>query len=416
MTGYDSSGGAVRGLLLAFTSAQLPTQMMIQVLDGTARAQIFSLTLGGTASVQGAFTHSEGQFVGRALRDLADHEGGQGETSGSMGMAPAASGGLHPQDVPSGLHALNQPGPTCDPEYGSDLHTIAEGGLLCAVTAPLEGAWAIAATGATVALQHYAGVPGCLQAAQSFFALGTHCSTSCFQNQDACPSCGAGTHLAIDDATGVGTCVAGDTPVAGGCPAGSTWVPGPNNKGHTCCLVCGGSSAASGGSVTPASLRPQDLTDPQGGCPLESDGVDGGQGEGGGYAFVERAHDRHHVYSLNEGASETLRFTWNDVAGVAPPADLWVEARETTVLQVSSVANQPFARSGLNVVRLVSGQPYRLVLERTHDDLHVTLRSDDDVVVLSAAVPSNHDRASNPQAIDVVLPSLLRRASIESNM
>jgi hypothetical protein len=452
VTGYDAGGAAVHGLLLAFTQAQLPSQMMIQVQDGTERAQIFSLNADGTVDVMGTFTRTEGELVGQVFADIIDFESRQGHGPAAATLDVGASDGIRAQDVLGGLHPLNQPGPNCDQQYGSDLYNIGVGGVVCAIRSPVRGiGWALGVFGAK-GVAKLAGVPGCVQAAQSFFALGNRCSNSCFQNSDACPSCGSGTHLSIDSSTGVGSCADGDPATPGGCPAGSKWIQGPNNKGHTCCLVCNGNDGVgTGGSVRPASLSVLDDTDTTGSCPELDDGgmedgssdgggdggsegggdggqsdgsddgggSDGGGGDEAGYATMEvrRPLGRHHVFMLAEGASDAVGFTWNDVAGVAAPADLWVEAQGRTVLQIASVGRQPFARAGLDVVALMSGEPYHLSLERTRDSLRVGLRSKDDRSLLEIPVPVRlPEGVAEAPAIDVVLPSRPMRQSIASDL
>jgi hypothetical protein len=95
VTGYDSSGNAVRGLLLAFTAPQPPTQMMVEMLDGTLMAQVLSFGADGAASVAGYLTENQERFVGQALVDIATYESEQAETLGtsSVEQGSAHSGG-----------------------------------------------------------------------------------------------------------------------------------------------------------------------------------------------------------------------------------------------------------------------------------------------------------------------------------
>jgi len=147
----------------------------------------------------------------------------------------------------------------------------------------------------------------------------------------------------------------------------------------------------------------------------ESDG--GSMGEGG-YAFMERKDpDRHHGLRLAPGASETIRFSWHDASGLAPPADLWVEADGRPVLQVSSVGSHPFARAGLEVVPIDPGTSYRLVVERTDTTVTVSLMDATDQMVLhtEAQVGEPHDGIAPPSA-DVILPATFWRASIDSEL
>jgi hypothetical protein len=300
VTGYDSSGNAVRGLLLAFTAPQPPTQMMVEMLDGTLMAQVLSFGADGAASVAGYLTENQERFVGQALVDIATYESEQAETLGTSSVEQGSAhsgGGLRPLDLVGGLQPLNaSPSGSsgCGQQYENDAKNIALGGVACAAsaasfdyTAANYLSWGI--TGEHVLAGHgllgkIPALPTCLDAASSFFDLGTCGSTSCFQVASACPSCGSGTHLTIDDSTGAGSCAPGDATGSGLCPSGETSVPGPNNKGHTCCKVCGasGSGSSSGTQSLGGGLSIEDIQGSDG-CPLamtsdSGTGTDGGSG------------------------------------------------------------------------------------------------------------------------------------------
>jgi hypothetical protein len=135
----------------------------------------------------------------------------------------------------------------------------------------------------------------------------------------------------------------------------------------------------------------------------------GSSGSGSGYAYgyaFDRHHaaDRHHVVSLASGASETIAFTWHDAAGIAPPADLWIESAGKMVLQVAAVDGAPFLRSGLDVVSLVDGASYTVVFTRVGDSVLVDVKDSADQIILSTETAA-------PVA-DFVLPALFFRASI----
>jgi hypothetical protein len=76
---------------------------------------------------------------------------------------------------------------------------------------------------------------------------------------------------------------------------------------------------------------------------------------------------------------------------------------------VFSEGRQPFARAGLDVVSLVAGETYRLVLERSGDSARLTLSSPDGASMLEASVPLS------TTLIDVVLPPMAMRQSIDSS-
>ena len=138
----------------------------------------------------------------------------------------------------------------------------------------------------------------------------------------------------------------------------------------------------------------------------------------GGYAFVEpRNPDRHHGVELAPGASETIPFSWRDASGLAPPADLWVEAEGRPVLQVSSLGSRPFARAGLEGGPLDAGTPYRVVLSREDETLTLSLVDPTDQIVLHTEVHVGAARIEGaPPMADVVLPASFWRASIESEV
>jgi hypothetical protein len=147
----------------------------------------------------------------------------------------------------------------------------------------------------------------------------------------------------------------------------------------------------------------------------------GGSGGSGGYAFrlprLPGNVERRHAVTLAEGASETTQFIWRDSAGLAPPADLWVEAAGRPVLQVSSVGAHPFVRAGLEVVPIVANEPYNLVIERSGAFLQLTLvrATEGGATLLQARIHAGGDErtADNtaPRA-DVVLPPTVWRASV----
>jgi hypothetical protein len=125
--------------------------------------------------------------------------------------------------------------------------------------------------------------------------------------------------------------------------------------------------------------------------------------------------DRRHAVELASGASESIPFVWRDAAGLAPPADLWVEAEGRPLLQVSSLGGRPFARAGLDVVALDPGAPYRIVLTRTDDFVSAALlRANEEVMVFSQTRAGAERTATNAVA-DVVLPGALWRSSVVSD-
>lgn len=184
---------------------------------------------------------------------------------------------------------------------------------------------------------------------------------------------------------------AGDDGGSGGGPGASGGGPGSS----------GGGSGGSGGGGSKG-----------GGSGSGSKGGGSGGADGGAYAFIQRGNvNRHYPIDLAMGASRSISFVWRDVSGLAPPADLWVEADGRPLLQVASVDGHPFARSGLEVVELDPGVSYRLVLER-HDTLSASVMGSGGEVMIRA-----QGRAANMgAAFDVVRPGELLRSSIASDL
>ncbi len=131
-------------------------------------------------------------------------------------------------------------------------------------------------------------------------------------------------------------------------------------------------------------------------------------GSGGyGYSYAFNRHhaaDRHHAIELAAGASETMEFTWHNAAGLAPPADLWIDSAGRSVLQVSSIDADPFVRSGLEVVQLVADAKYRVVFSRVEDSLEVKVLDDGDHVILRTETEA--------PAAEVVMPATSWRTAI----
>jgi hypothetical protein len=134
-----------------------------------------------------------------------------------------------------------------------------------------------------------------------------------------------------------------------------------------------------------------------------------GDGDGGSYAFVQRRSSiTRHSVSPASGASATIPFTWHDAPGLQPSADLSVEVAGKPVIQVYSAGHSPFARGGLEVVRLVAGALYDVVLARTSDTMSVSLVDAGGEVVL-------HTETSASEA-DVVLPAAFWRQSVTASL
>jgi hypothetical protein len=136
-----------------------------------------------------------------------------------------------------------------------------------------------------------------------------------------------------------------------------------------------------------------------------------------GYAYRELPREvRRTTVELAQGTSETAPFVWHDAPGLAPPADLWVEAAGKPILQVSSVGTHPFARAGLDVVPLERDVPYRLRLERNNDGVDVTLVRDGrggGAPVLHTRVHDGASRATESTPVaELVSPARPWRSSI----
>jgi hypothetical protein len=146
-------------------------------------------------------------------------------------------------------------------------------------------------------------------------------------------------------------------------------------------------------------------------------GGSGGSSGSGGYAFFEpeKSADRHHVVNLARGTSESISFAWHDTAGLAPPADLWIEAEGRPVFQVSSVGGRPFARVGLEVAPIEAEAAYRLVLSEQGGAVVVSLYGAAHEPILRTEVPAAVPGANDVPAVDVIVPASYWRASISSD-
>jgi hypothetical protein len=183
-----------------------------------------------------------------------------------------------------------------------------------------------------------------------------------------------------------------DGPTGWGTPDGNAIATGSGSGGSA---GVGGSGGSGGAGGTAGSTS--------------AGGSDAGSGSeaGGEYAFFERSSERRHRIDLTSARPETIPFTWHDAPGVAPPADLWVEAEGRPVVQVYAVGSRAFARAGLDVVTLDADAPYRVVLERVEQGVSVSLVTGADEVVLRAQTRSL-------ESADVVLPPPSWRRAIVS--
>ncbi len=191
----------------------------------------------------------------------------------------------------------------------------------------------------------------------------------------------------------------------------------------------GGGSGSGGGGASGSGGGGAGGSSGSGGGGSSGSGGSGGKGGSGGsggsgssgsdagaYAFFEpRNVDRHHSVELMAGGSRSIPFTWQNAAGLAPPADLWVEVAGRPFLQVSSVDGHPFARAGLDVVALEAGTPYRILLEGHGDLVSASIVRQAGAVVLRSEVRGSGTGATGVATADVVLPGALWRASIVSD-
>jgi len=205
---------------------------------------------------------------------------------------------------------------------------------------------------------------------------------------------------------GLGPCGASGDAGGGGGSAGSGGSGGTGGSGGG--SGGGGSSGSGGGGSGGGGGKGGSSGSGSGG----SGGASGSGGDAGSdaYAFVQHHNvNRHHPVALALGASRTLHFVWNEAAGLAPPADLWVEAGGRTLLQVASVDGRPFVRSGLELVALDRGASYRMVLERQDDRVNASVVGEAGKIVIRAQAPALDDVGA-----DVVLPGEMWRPSVVS--
>jgi hypothetical protein len=137
-------------------------------------------------------------------------------------------------------------------------------------------------------------------------------------------------------------------------------------------------------------------------------GAEGGAGDGG-YASMPMRSERHHRRVISPAKPAILEFTWTDVAGLAPPADLSIDVRGQHVVQIASVTKAPFLRSGLDVVTLRAGQRYRFEVSRG-DGVIVVRLLDEGGVVYETRAPGS------ASAVDIVLPGAGWRSTISSDL
>jgi hypothetical protein len=142
-------------------------------------------------------------------------------------------------------------------------------------------------------------------------------------------------------------------------------------------------------------------------------GIDGGSSESGAadsgyaYAFLSgKELERIIMIELALGLTETIPFTWHDAPGLAPPADLWVEADGKTLIQVSAVNGSPFVHVGLDVVPLVADAKYNLVFSRGDDSLDVS------IVDASGSVVLHAETAAGVSLAKLVLPGTFWRPAV----
>jgi hypothetical protein len=140
-----------------------------------------------------------------------------------------------------------------------------------------------------------------------------------------------------------------------------------------------------------------------------------GSGGSGGYAYRGPSNQRHgDAVTLGSGVSRST-FVWHNSPGLAPPADLWVEAEGRLAVQISSLGVHPFARAGLDVVPLEAEVPYSLVLVREHDAVSVTLArqgAKDGATLLRTRVPTGKRVTDDAPIADLVVPEMPWRSSV----
>jgi surface antigen len=140
----------------------------------------------------------------------------------------------------------------------------------------------------------------------------------------------------------------------------------------------------------------------------DSDGGASDSGDGdGSYAFLAKGDSpRRSTIDLSAGETQSIAFSWRDAPGVAPPADLWIEAAGRTVLQVSSVGDAPFVRAQLDAVPIRAAEEYRLVFSKEADAITIDVVRGSDVVLL-------HTRIGDVRSAELVLPPASWRPSVD---
>jgi hypothetical protein len=374
--GYNDAGGAVRGFSFAVADASAGYDITLEMLDGTLATVVLLTDSNGiptsaeTPAGRPSLTDAQGGFVVLAFEDfLANQKDSTQTAAGAMALAPT-------------------PGIAPDGHVRRDQRTAVND---CSKVAEND-------------TQAYQGMVSCNLLAYSFVPGLGAVLTRTTQAGGVVTNAVPGWANCIDGIKAVlGFSAAAGGPVCiSSCPQGSTVTfTGGFCKGGYVCSSCGPAPGADGGTGSDSGAG-------------EGDSGVGSGDAGGSYATTGgMPNDRHHPLVVTLGRSTTLPFVWRDVSGVAPPADLSINAGGRHIVQVSSVSGSPFARAGLDVVPLQAGERYRFEIERSSDSLRVRLlRAGGEVVQEVDVPPSQGAAATGGSVIDVVTPGSPWRSAV----
>jgi hypothetical protein len=198
---------------------------------------------------------------------------------------------------------------------------------------------------------------------------------------------------------GLPVLVLGTGLAAQGCTADTSPPPPTGSSASSLAAPEPGHSGASSGGIDP-------FGGSDGGS-AESGASEGGADSGYAYSFLSgKDLDQIILIALALGLTESIPFTWHDAAGLAPPADLWVEAGGKPLVQVSSVNGAPFAHMGLDIVPLVADTKYDLVFSRVDDSVDVS------IVDASGTVLLQTQTGAGVSVANLVLPGTMWRQAV----
>jgi len=393
VTGFDANDAPSRGVQVALfrEEAGLPPHVRVMMLDGTGAAV---RTVPGGASL-GGFTNEQVELAQHTIDDW-DQAGSSGASQGPSAISPCG-GALGSTSVGAVMWGNLL---TCDPssplapnDLGNVLTTCGRG--LATYQSAMD-----ACRGRTGG-----SAQGGVAATASLGSLILVVDKG--REQDTAKlrvTSGDLTMSGLDSAWSSGTCLSCSgqgTSLDVGASSGSVMVASASAPSSP---TSDSTDAMTAGRMMLQMLKMlYDMVSQQG----------GGSGNAGYAAAPQERPSRHHPLALAPDARTTLRFTWEDAPGVAPPVDLSVMVGGDPLLQVFSVASHPFARAGLDTIPLDPNVAHGLVLHRTGAAVSASVRDADGRELLAAAAPYAVAAKDEP-GVDVILPNAFFRSTVRT--